>query len=181
MAGFAESSFVAAVVGAAAALIFTAARDWWTGLRRRRNVASAFAWELRSFERKVKADLKAAEDHKIVVFDPPFSESLYNTLLRDLPNLGGGVFLTVRGAYSQLRQVAYLKGRLQPRHELPGAYPIDNLFDAFVASTRQAKTRIEAALTALRAHAPRKAFDTDLPPLTDLMKVEELFYRQANR
>ena len=180
MASLADSNVLAALAGAAAALVFTAGRDWWVARRRRRNVASAFAWELRSFERKMIADLRAAEDHRIVVFDPPLSESLYKTLLGDLPDLGGSAFLAIRGAYSQMRQVAYLKARLNERHELPQARPIDNLFEALVASTRQAATRIGGALAELRSVAPRKVFKDELPAITDLSEVEELFYRRED-
>jgi hypothetical protein len=143
-------------------------------------VACAFVWELRAFERKLSTDLTAAEQHKIVVFDPLFSEALYTCLLNDLPDLGGRAFLAVRGAYSQYRQIGYIKAKLQKRYETPSVFPVDELLQSYVAATRQGLSRTKEALEALRSVAPGSAFEAELPPISDLTPLEKLFHPQTS-
>jgi len=56
-----DGNVVAALIGAAAALVFTALRDWWVARTRLKNVASAFVWELRFLDRKLRADLRLSQ------------------------------------------------------------------------------------------------------------------------
>jgi hypothetical protein len=174
-----DTNIVAALVGAAAALLFTAGREWFVQRRRRKDVASAIVWELRLRERKLTADLEAATGHKIVVFDPPPSELVFSTFLNDLPSLGGAVFAAIHDAYAQYRQVAYIKARLQPRFETPGVYPADNLLETYLAATRQGISKTQTAILSLRGVAPRDAFNSTLPAVTNLTEIEELFYRRT--
>lgn len=173
-----DSNVVAALVGAVSALLFTAGRDWWVARKRKKNVATALVLELRAYERKMRADLTAAEQHKVVVFDPLFSEALFTTYLGELPNLGGSVFLAVRAAYSQYRQLGYIKSKLQQRYETPQIFPVDDLIQTYVAATRQGLARTEDALKALRSVAPSDAFRTELPAITDVTELEKSFYRK---
>lgn len=174
-----DTNIIAALVGAAAALFFTAGREWFVQRRRRKDVASALVWELRLRERKLIADLEAATSHKIVVFDPTPSELVFSTFLNDLPSLGSAVFAAIHNAYAQYRQVAYIKARLQPRFETPGIYPADNLLETYLAATKQGIAKTQAAISSLRCVAPHHAFDAALPAVTNLTEIEELFYRRG--
>lgn len=167
---------IAALVGAAAALVFTVAREAYLAWKRRRNVASALVLEFRVLERKIQADLTATESYRTVIFDPPFSESLYLTLLGELPDFGRQAFLRVRMAYSQLRQIGYLKARLQERHEAGRTVLPDPLLDSYTASLRQALSRLQEGAEAMRTFAHRDAPTLALPEITDLTAVERRFY-----
>jgi len=103
---------------------------------------------------------------------------LYECLLSELPSLGGTAFLAVRAAYAQLRQLAYVKSRLHDRYEGKSPDRADNLFSSYVAALSQGVARLDSAISTLRSRAPRVVFRAELPALTDLTEIEQLFYRR---
>jgi hypothetical protein len=171
------SNVISAMVGAAAALVFAVARDIYLKRSRRKNVASALVIEFRVLDRKIRADLKAAEEHAVVVFDPPFSESLHDTVLQELPDLGSNVFLRVRAVYSQLRQISYLKKRLNKIRESKEPQLKDGLFESYASSCRQAVNRIDEALRELKPHCSIEAFSKELPVITNLTEEERKWWQ----
>jgi hypothetical protein len=167
---------IAALIGAGAALVFTIVREAYLLRKRRRNVASALILEFRVLERKIQADLRGAESHRTVVFDPHFSESLYLTLLGELPSFGRQAFLRVRMVYSQVRQLSYLKAKLQERFEAGRTALPEPLLESYTAALRQARCRLQEAVEVLTRFAHGDAPTLALPEVTDLTEVERRFY-----
>ncbi|BBO85772.1 hypothetical protein DSCO28_63380 [Desulfosarcina ovata subsp. sediminis] len=171
-----DSNILSALIGAAAAMLFTNIREWYLLCRQRKNSASAFVFEFRVLKRKIQADLDAAEKHSVVVFDPPFSKVLHETLLNQLPGLGGHVFLCVKAVYAQLRQINYLKSRLQKVSDSGEPKQKDGLYEAYISACKQALDRIEDALAQLKPRSSFDSFAKDLPKITDLTEEERKWW-----
>jgi hypothetical protein len=118
----------------------------------------------------------AKHNSRAVVFDPPYSDALYNTLLNELPDLGRHAFLAVRMVYVQLRQISYLKDKLHSVYESGGPRPKDSLFQSYKVACHQAVNRIEEALEELRPYGYPDVFTKELPLITDLTEEERKWY-----
>jgi hypothetical protein len=100
----------AAFIGGATGVIAAFLREWHRQRRRRKNVASALLSELRVYKRAV-SNLIAASKHEAVIYGQGFSQVLFLSVISEIADMGAGLFLDVRSAYSYLGQLDYVIGR----------------------------------------------------------------------
>ena len=142
-------------------------------------------FELRTFKRQAADRQRAAEKQQFIM-DIGFSHHLYDALLVELPFLGSDQFLRLRAVYQQLAQVNFLLelfakpivdgGRGQQAEERIGVDRRKKIGAAYTVALRVAQSRIDEALTALRAVAPARVFEAPLPEISELTEEEKALF-----
>lgn len=168
------SAIIGAIVGAVSSFIFTWILENKKGNRKKKNIAIAIVYELRMFKRGLEDNLKATSK-KYVIFNAGSSDILYKTILKELPDYGSEIFLSVRSVYSQIRQINYLRTEFESVAKSKGSITaIPNLGDAYESSLKEALTNIDTALKAMKTAVAEKHFISKLPDIKHLTEIEKI-------
>jgi len=169
------AAVIGAVIGALAALIGTFLLEWNRARNRRNSIASAFAYQIRLIKRQVEWHLKAFEKNRSIVFDAGYSNILYKSLLRELPDLGSNVFTTIPLVYAQLRQINYLKNEFKEsaKHNTPLG---PNFLESYPAAHKRAIEKAKGALEALAGKASKKSLTSTLPGIKTFTNIEKAHF-----
>jgi hypothetical protein len=186
---YAKAAASTAIVATAISLIVNHVSKKREVRRRRRDIAAALVFELRTYERFAQR-LCTGTTNVRYVKGIGFSRHLFETLLAEIPSLGGPQFFAVRAAYQQLTQVNYLVDAFQQPVEAAMGHTLDNrvkaernkeIGEAYEVALRMALTRVKEALEALKKVAPKEAFTTPLPEITEATLEERAVFDPAGR